>query len=283
MNTTPKGRVDTIVLLHGLWMTPRSWENWAERYRSRGFRVLTPAWPGMDREVEALREDPGPIASLTMDQIIDHYAAIIERLPTPPIVMGHSFGGLFAQVLLDRGLGAVAVGVHPAPIKGVVRLPVSTLRAAYPVLRSPRNRHRAVPITPEEFRYAFGNTLSAEDSDRAWQRYAVPAAGHVLFEGAFANLNPDSAAGVDNGNDERGPLLLIGSDLDHVVPAAVVKAVAGLYQKSRAITYYHGFPGRSHFTVGEPGWEQVADYALDWSVEMANTRAPAIVGEAPHW
>ncbi|MEO3779440.1 alpha/beta fold hydrolase [Micromonospora sp. B11E3] len=283
MNTTRKGRVDTIVLLHGLWMTPRSWENWADRYRSRGFRVLTPAWPGMDREVEALREDPGPIASLTMDQIIDHHAAIIEKLPSPPIVMGHSFGGLFAQVLLDRGLGAVAVGVHPAPIKGVVRLPVSTLRAAYPVLRNPRNRHRAVPITPEEFRYAFGNTMSAEDSDRAWQRYAVPAAGHVLFEGAFANLNPDSAAGVDNGNNERGPLLLIGSDLDHVVPAAVVKAVAGLYQKSRAVTYYHGFPGRSHFTVGEPGWEQVADYALDWSVEMANTRAPAIVGEAPHW
>jgi pimeloyl-ACP methyl ester carboxylesterase len=283
MGTTAKGRVDTIVLIHGLWMTPRSWENWADRYRARGYRVLTPAWPGMDREVEELRRDPSPIASLTMDRIIDHYAEIIRRLPTPPIVIGHSFGGLFAQVLLDRGLGAVTVGVHPAPIKGIVRLPVSTLRAAYPVLRNPRNRHRAVPITPEEFRYAFGNTLSAEDSDWAWQRYAVPAAGHVLFEGAFANLNPNSAAGVDNGNNERGPLLLIGSELDHVVPAAVVKAAAGLYQKSRAVTYYHEFPGRSHFTVGEPGWEQVADYALDWAVEMAHTRAPAIVGEAPHW
>jgi pimeloyl-ACP methyl ester carboxylesterase len=284
MDTTPnKGRVDTVVLIHGLWMTPRSWENWARRYAARGFRVLAPAWPGMDGEVEALRDDPSPIAGLTIDRIIDHYAAIIRDLPSPPIVIGHSFGGLFTQVLLDRGLGAVGVGVDSAPIKGLVRLPVSTLRASYPVLHNPANRHRAVPITAEEFRYTFGNTMSAEDSDQAWQRYAVPAAGHVLFEGAFADLSVDSAASVDNGNNDRVPLLLIAGGEDHVVPATVVRSNAGLYQKSRAVTAYHEFPERSHFTVGEPGWEQVADFALDWAVEMANTRSPAVVGEPPHW
>ncbi|MFF5171802.1 alpha/beta hydrolase [Micromonospora sp. NPDC000089] len=283
MGTAPTGRVDTIVLIHGLWMTPRSWEGWARRYRSFGFRVETPAWPGMEGTVEALRDDPAPIAGITLDRIIEQHAALIGSLPNPPIVMGHSFGGLVAQVLLDRGFGATAVAVAPAPVRGVLRLPVSTLRAAYPVLRNPANRHRAVPITPDEFRYAFGNTLSREDSDQAWQRYAVPAAGHVLFEGAFANLDPRSAATVDNGNDERGPLLLVSGGADHVAPPQLVTANANLYRKSRAVTAYHQFPGRSHLTVSEPGWEEVADHALHWAVEMATTRAPAIVGDAPHW
>ncbi|MEH0842123.1 alpha/beta fold hydrolase [Micromonospora sp. CPCC 205711] len=283
MGSAPTGRVDTIVLIHGLWMTSRSWEGWARHYRALGFRVVTPAWPGMEGEVEALRQDPAPIAGVTLDRIIDHHTAVIRELPNPPIVMGHSFGGLVTQVLLDRGLGAAAVAIAPAAPRGVLRLPVSTLRAAYPVLRSPANRHRAVPFTPEQFRYAFGNTLSAEDSDRAWQRYAVPAAGHVLFEGAFANLDPRSAATVDPRRDDRGPLLLIAGGADHVSPPQLVKANAGIYQKSRAVTAYHEFPGRSHFTVGEQGWEKVADYALDWAVEMASTRSPAIVGEAPRW
>ncbi|MGN9918742.1 alpha/beta hydrolase [Micromonospora palomenae] len=283
MGTAPTGRVDTIVLIHGLWMTPRSWEHWARRYRAFGFQVLTPAWPGMDAEVQALRDDPAPIAGLTLGQVIDHYAALVRELPNPPLIMGHSFGGLVAQVLLDKGLGAATVAIAPAAPRGVVRLPVSTLRSAYPVLRSPGNRHRAVPITPDEFRYAFGNTLTREESDRAWQRYAVPAAGHVLFEGAFANLDARSAATVDNGRDDRAPLLLIAGGADHVSPPALVKSNANLYRRSRAVTDYQEFPGRSHFTVGERGWEKVADRALDWAVEMATTRSPAIVGEAPRW
>ncbi|MEH0820993.1 MULTISPECIES: alpha/beta hydrolase [unclassified Micromonospora] len=283
MGTAPTGRVDTIVLIHGLWMTSRSWERWAGRYRSLGFRVLTPAWPGMEAEVQALRDDPAPIAGLTLGQVVDHHAALVRELPNPPLIMGHSFGGLVAQVLLDRGLGAAGVAIAPTAPKGVVRLPVSTLRSAYPVLRSPANRHKAVPITPDEFRYAFGNTLTREESDRAWQRYAVPAAGHVLFEGAFANLDPHSAARVDNSRDDRAPLLLIAGGEDHVSPPALVKSNATLYRRSRAVTDYQEFPGRSHFTVGEPGWEKVADRALDWAVEMATTRSPAIVGDTPRW
>ncbi|MFJ6199299.1 alpha/beta hydrolase [Micromonospora sp. NPDC092111] len=275
MATAPTGRVDTIVLIHGLWMTPRSWEGWAGRYRARGFHVLTPAWPGLDREVEALRQDPGPMAGTTLGQVIDHYAAVVRDLPHPPIVIGHSYGGLAAQVLADRGLGAATVAVAPAPVKGVLRLPISTLRAAYPVLHSPANRHRAVQISPDEFRYAFGNTLPPDESDRAWQRYAVPAVGRVLFDGAFANLDPRSAATVDTGRDDRPPLLLIAGGEDHVAPPSLVKANAGLYQKSRAVTAYHEFPGRSHFTVGAPGWEAVADYALEWAVETTSTSVSA--------
>ncbi|MBY8873807.1 alpha/beta fold hydrolase [Micromonospora sp. PLK6-60] len=279
----PTGRVDTIVLIHGLWMTARSWEHWADRYAARGFRVLTPAWPGMDREVEELRADPAPIADQRIPDIVDHYAAIIRQLPRPPIVMGHSFGGLIAQLLLDRGLGAAAVGVHPASVKGVLKLPLSTLRSGFSILRNPANRHRAVPFTADDFAYAFGNTLSRPDSDAAWQRYAVPGAGHVLFEGAFANLDPHAATEVDTRRGDRAPLLLTAGGEDHVVPPSVVSANARLYRGSPAITSYREFPGRSHFVGGEPGWEAEADFALEWAVEAANMYSPTVVSEAPGW
>ena len=194
-------------------------------------------------------------------------------------MIGHSFGGLVAQVLADRGLGAATVAVASAPVKGVLRLPISTLRASYPVLHSPVNRHRGVQISPDEFRYAFGNTLQPDDSDRAWRRYAVPAAGHVLFEGAFANLDPHSAATVDTGRNDRPPLLLIAGGEDHVSPPSLVKANAGLYQKSRAVTAYHEFPGRSHFTVGEPGWE--ADRRLRPGLGGADDAGPGDGGRRP--
>ncbi|MEV4657863.1 alpha/beta fold hydrolase [Micromonospora sp. NPDC049301] len=282
MGTTPQGRVDTVVLVHGLWMTSRSWEGWAQRFAARGLRVLTPAWPGMDREVERLRDDPSPIAEQSIAGIVKHYDGLIRALPSPPIIMGHSFGGLITQLLVDRGLGAAAVGVHPAPVKGVLKLPLSTLRSAFSILRSPANRHRAVPFTPEEFHYAFGNTMSREDSDRAWQRYAVPGAGRVLFEGSFANLDPRSPARVDTGRDDRAPLLLMAGEVDHVVPPSVVRSNATLYQKSRALTAYQEFPGRSHFTVGQPGWEDIADYALDWALRAAALpREATIASEAP--
>ncbi|SCL38251.1 Lysophospholipase, alpha-beta hydrolase superfamily [Micromonospora rhizosphaerae] len=281
MASAPTGRVDTIVLIHGLWMTSRSWERWADRYAARGFRVLTPAWPGMEVEVEALRADPTPIAQQRIADIVDHYTGIIRELPRPPIVMGHSFGGLITQILLDRGLGAAGVGVHPAPVKGVLKLPLSTLRSAFSILRNPANRHRAVWFSADDFHYAFGNTMSRADSDAAWERYAVPGAGHVFFEGAFANLDPDSAAQVDTRRDARAPLLLIAGGADHVLPPSVISSNAALYQKSTAVTAYHQFPGRSHFVGGEPGWEQQADYALDWAVEMANTVSPTVVSTAP--
>ncbi|MGR6321419.1 alpha/beta fold hydrolase [Micromonospora soli] len=277
----PTGRVDTIVLIHGLWMTTRSWEHWVDRYSALGFRVLTPAWPGMDREVEELREDPTPIAEQRVADAVDHYAAIIRDLPRPPIIMGHSFGGLFTQLLIDRGLGAAGVGVHPAQVKGVLKLPLSTLRSSFSILHNPANRHRAVPFTREDFRYAFGNTLSAEESDAAWERYAVPGAGHVLFEAAFANLDPNAATKVDNKRADRAPLLLTAGGEDHVLPPSVVSANANLYRGSTAITSYREYPGRSHFVGGEPGWEEEADFALEWAVEAANEYSPTVVSEAP--
>ncbi|MFR9774797.1 alpha/beta hydrolase [Micromonospora sp. MS34] len=277
----PTGRVDTIVLIHGLWMTSRSWEKWVDRYAARGFRVLTPAWPGMDREVEELREDPAPIAAQRIPAIVDHYAAIIQGLPRPPIIMGHSFGGLITQLLLDRKLGAAGVGIHPAQVKGVLKLPLSTLRASYSILHNPANRHRAVPFTREDFRYAFGNTISQEQSDAAWERYAVPGAGHVLFEAAFANLNPDATTEVDKLRSDRAPLLLTAGGEDHVLPPSVVSANANLYRGSTAITGYQLFPGRSHFVGGEPGWEVEADFALEWAVEAANEFSPTVVSQAP--
>lgn len=277
----PTGRVDTIVLIHGLWMTPRSWEKWVDRYTARGFRVLAPAWPGMDREVEELRADPAPIADQRIRTIVDHYAAIIRELPRPPIIMGHSFGGLITQLLVDRGLGAAGVAIHPAQIKGVVKLPVATLRSSYSILHNPANRHRAVPFTREDFRYSFGNTISQEESDAAWERYAVPGAGHVLFEAAFANLNPDAATTVDTKREDRAPLLLTAGGEDHVVPPSVVSSNANLYRGSNAITSYREYPGRSHFVGGEPGWEEEADFALEWAVEAANEYSPTVVSTAP--
>ncbi|MCZ7476881.1 alpha/beta hydrolase [Micromonospora sp. WMMC273] len=279
--SAPTGRVDTIVLIHGLWMTSRSWEHWAQRYSARGFQVLTPAWPGMDREVEELRADPAPIAAQRIADIADHYAAIIRDLPRPPIIMGHSFGGLIAQLLADRRLGAAVVAVHPAPVRGVLKLPPSTLRSGYSILHNPANRHRAVPFTPEAFRYAFGNTISQEQSDAAWERYAVPGAGHVLFEAAFANLDPNSATEIDKKRSDRAPLLITAGGEDHVVPATLASSIANLYRSSTALTGYREFPGRSHFVGGEPGWEEEADFALEWAVEAANEFSPTVVAEAP--
>ncbi|MGV9766101.1 alpha/beta hydrolase [Micromonospora tulbaghiae] len=279
--SAPTARVDTIVLIHGLWMTSRSWEHWAQRYSARGFQVLTPAWPGMDREVEELRADPAPIAAQRIAGIADHYEAIIRDLPRPPIIMGHSFGGLIAQLLADRRLGAAVIAVHPAPVRGVLKLPPSTLRSGFSILRNPANRHRAVPFTPEDFRYAFGNTISQEQSDAAWERYAVPGAGHVLFEAAFANLDPDSATEIDKKRSDRAPLLITAGGEDHVVPASLASSIANLYRSSTALTGYRQFPGRSHFVGGEPGWEEEADFALEWAVEAANEFSPTVVAEAP--
>ncbi|MET8912324.1 alpha/beta fold hydrolase [Micromonospora sp. NPDC004551] len=279
--STPTARVDTIVLIHGLWMTSRSWEHWVDRYTARGFKVLTPAWPGMDQDVERLREDPTPIAAQRITPIVDHYAEIIRGLPRPPIIMGHSFGGLIAQLLMDRGLGAAVVGLHPVAVKGVLKLPLSTLRSGFPILRNPANRHRAVPFTREDFRYTFGNTISPEASDAAWERYAVPAAGHVFFEGAFANLDPNSAIAADTTRSDRAPLLVTTGGEDHVVPPSLASAAANLYRGSTAITSYREFPGRSHFVGGEPGWEEEADFALEWAVEAANEFSPTVVSTAP--
>lgn len=180
--------------------------------------------------------------------------------------MGHPFGGLFTQVLLSRGLGAAGVGIDSAPAKGILSLPLSTLRSAWPVLHNPANVHHAVALTPEQFHYAFTNTLSAEESLAVFKRYAIPGPGHVLFEGALANVNPHSAFAVDFKQTDRAPLLFIAGGADHIVPASANRANVKHYRTSPAISAYREFPGRSHYTLGQDGWEEVADFALDWAL-----------------
>jgi pimeloyl-ACP methyl ester carboxylesterase len=263
---TTEPRSDTIVLIHGLWMTPRSWEHWVERYTAAGYRVLAPAWPGLEGEVEGLSADPTPLTRLDVTTIVDHYERIIRDLDRPPMIVGHSFGGAFTQLLLDRGLGAAGVVLSSAPVRGVLRLPFSSIRATLPVLRNPANRRRAVPLTPAQFHDAFANTLTAAESRKAYDRYHVPAAANVLFQGALANLNPKAPTRVSFTNPNRAPLLFIAGGADRLIPAAVNRENTRRYRRSSALTAYREFPGRSHYTVGQPGWEEVADFALSWAL-----------------
>jgi pimeloyl-ACP methyl ester carboxylesterase len=264
---------DTIVLIHGLWMTSLSWEWWVERYSNRGYHVIAPNWPGMDVHIGQLRRDPSPIARLDAGEIADHYECIIRQLARPPIIMGHSLGGAFVQLLLDRGLGAAGVAIDSAPVKGVLGLPFSTIRSAWPILRNPGNLNRAVGLTAKQFHYAFTNTLSEQASASVYERYHVPGAGRVLFQAALANVGSRTVFRVDFSRAERAPLLFIAGGKDHVVPAWINKSNAAHYRrKSKAITGYKEFPGRSHYTLGQDGWEEVADYALNWAARNATAR-----------
>ncbi len=268
---------DTIVLVHGLWMTPRSWEQWVGHYEKLGYRVLAAGYPGFEIEVEALRAKPEIIANLTVPETVDHLASVVAQLDRPPIIMGHSFGGVMTQLLLARGLGASAVVIDSAPTEGVRVNPPSQARSLFPVLKNPANRHRAVGFTPEEFHYAFTNTLSREESDEVYERYHIPASGNWVWAyGLIANFKPGHQdTWVDYGRDDRAPLLFIGGGADHIMPPSVNKANAKKYDKSSGLTEYHEFEGRSHWTCGEPGWEAVADLALDWSLRHARPFAPA--------
>jgi pimeloyl-ACP methyl ester carboxylesterase len=273
MSTTSPA--DTIVLVHGLWMTPLSWEHWIPRFEAAGHRVLAPAWPGFDRDIDDVRRDTKPYEGLGITEIADHYDAVIRALDGPPIIMGHSFGGLVTQILLDRGLGASGVAIHPAQPKGIFALPLSTLRVTWPVLSNPANKGKAKPLTAKQFHYAFCNTLSEQESNAAYERYAVPGPGRPLFQAGLANFNPKAASKVNFGNDTRAPLLIMGGSVDHVVPAKTTRTNFKLYHKSKAISEYKEFPGRSHFTVGQDGWEEVADYAVNWAKSHSATYASA--------
>lgn len=257
---------DTVVLIHGLWMTPLCWENWVARYEAAGLRVLAPAWPGLEgRDVDDVRRDPSALDGLGITDIVDHYDRIIRALPAPPIVMGHSFGGLFTQLLLDRGLGAAGVAIDPGQTKGVLRLPISTLRSAWPVLGNPANRKRTVALTPEQFHYGFANCLTAAESRAVYDRYHVPGAGRLLFQAGLANVTPHAATTVDYGNPDRAPLLIVAGGEDHIVPPSVNRENARRHGRSPAVTAYQEFPGRCHYTLGQDGWERVADFALEWA------------------
>lgn len=258
-----------IVLIHGLWVTALSWEHWIKRYTDRGYHVIARSWPGMDIGIEQLRADPSRVAHLGVTEIVDHFDRIIRQLDRPPILIGHSFGGLIVQILLDRGLGAAGVAIDPAPVKGILKLPLSTLRVGFPALRNPANVKRAVPLTPEQFHYAFTNTLTAEEAAEVYERYEVPGPDRVLFQASLANLTPNAVTRVNFNNNDRAPLLLIAGGKDNIAPASLTRANYDLYHNSKALTDYREFPERSHFTIGEKGWEQVADVALDWATQHA--------------
>jgi pimeloyl-ACP methyl ester carboxylesterase len=271
----------TVVLIHGLWMTPSSWAGWKSRFEARGYTVLTPTWPRMEAGIEAIRADPSGLGGLGITEIVDHHAAVIEALPEPPIIMGHSFGGLFTQLLLDRGLGAAGVGIDAAQIKGVLPLPLSVLRSAGHILANPLNYNGLAKLSAEQFHWAFANTLSEADAKAVYDAQYIPGPAKPLFEGATANLNPKAASKVDVKRDDRAPLLLMVGSEDHIVPPAIARANHKLYRHSTAITELKEWPGRSHFIAGEPGWEEVADYALGFAERVtASPPPPALASEA---
>jgi len=273
-NATDATAPDTIVLVHGFWVTPRSWEKWVERYEGKGYRVLTPTYPGFEVEVEALREDPSPIEALTFPAIIEHIGGIIDGLDKPPIIIGHSAGGALTQILLDHGYGAAGVAIDSVPPEGIWVTPVSQIRSLFPILKNPANRRKAVGFTPEQFHYAFANTLSREESDKVYERYHIPASGRLVWVGATANFTPGHQEDyVDFRNEDRAPLLLIAGSEDNIMPPAVNQSNAKHYRRAKSPTDYKEFEGRSHYSViGGEGWEEVADYALEWATEHATTR-----------
>jgi pimeloyl-ACP methyl ester carboxylesterase len=267
-------KTNTIVLIHGAWMTPRSWAPFRGFYEQRGYRVLTPPWPRLEGEVEEIRRDPSEMAGLGMAEIVEGYERIIRLLDEPPIVMGHSFGGLCVQMLLDRGLGVAGVAIDAAAPKGVLRLPYSQIRALSPVLLNPANVRRAVPLDFEQFRYAFANTMTEREAREAFQLNAIPTPGRIFFQAGLANLNPWAATKVDYRNDRRAPLLLIAGSEDHTVPASVTRANFRKYRRSTATTDFAEFPGRSHLIVAQKGWEEVAEHALNWAQKHAELPTP---------
>jgi pimeloyl-ACP methyl ester carboxylesterase len=263
-----------IVLVHGFWVTPRSWENWKAHYEARGHTVIAPAYPGFEVEVEALNEDPTPIQEVTVPEIIDHLEAEIAKLDSPPVIIGHSAGGAFTQILLDRGNGVAGVALNSAPTEGVPVVPFSQLKSTFPVLKNPANRHRAVGFTHEQWQYAFTNTFSEEDSRRLYERYAIPASGAILFDSVLANVKPGhQETWVDYKNDDRAPLLFVSGSEDHIMPPKVQASNAKHY-KSDTITEVRLYEGYAHLLPAQEGWEEIADYVLDWALEHAVTPAP---------
>ena len=259
----------TVVLIHGLWMTPLAWEHWVDRYEARGCTVLTPGYPGIGQDeagLRALRADPELVAGIGVREVMDYLTEYIGKLDARPVIMGHSFGGTFAQLLVGSGLGSAGVSIDGAGVKGIKALPFSELRSTFPILKNPANSKRTIALTPEQFHYAFTNTLTEEASRQAYDRYAAPAPGRILFQGSLADFTHDAATTYDFANDDRAPLLFISGGSDQILPPVVQREN---YEKnvkhSTAITAYKVFDGRDHFTCGEPRWEAVADFALDWA------------------
>ncbi|MEK7949811.1 alpha/beta hydrolase [Luteolibacter soli] len=263
-----------IVLVHGLWVTPHCWDKFRSYYESRGHQVLTPAWPGVSDDAAAMRRDASSLNSVGAEQVIEHYAEIIRGLPEAPIIIGHSYGGVITQVLIDRGLGAVGVAIDSVPPKGVYILPLSTYLALLPAFLKPATLRGTFLFTLRQFWKVFANTLSETEVREAYESVAIPASGRAIFQAALANFMVNAPTFVDFANDKRSPLLLIGGEKDVIMPSALNRKNFRKYRSS-AITEFKEFPGRSHYIIAESGWEEVADYALSWATAQADSRESA--------
>jgi non-heme chloroperoxidase len=251
-----------VVFIHGLWLLPSSWDRWAQVFDEAGYASLTPGWPDDPATVAEANAHPEVFADKTVGQVADHYAEVIGRLDRAPVIVGHSFGGLLAQILAGRGLAAATVAVDPAPFRGVLPLPISALKSAWPALHNPANRHRAVPLTYEQFRYAFANAVDEDEAKQLYSTFAVPAAGVPLFQAAAANLNPWTEAAVETEDPARGPLLLMSGEKDHTVPWALTHASYERQVRNEGVTEIVEMPGRGHALTIDAGWREVADTAL---------------------
>jgi pimeloyl-ACP methyl ester carboxylesterase len=253
-----------VVFIRGLWLHATSWAPWIELFREAGYDPIAPGWPGDPDSVQAARADPDALADHGIEEVTRHYAAIIEGLPERPVLIGHSFGGMIAEKLLGEDYGAGAVAIDAAQIKGVLPLPLSSLHSTLPVFKNPANKHKAVSLTAEQFRYSFGNAVTEEESNDLYEQWSIPAPGRPLFEAAAANFELHSPAKVNIRNDDRGPLLLVMGGRDHTVPEAITKATLKQYRHSGAITELIEFPDRGHSLTIDSGWRAVADECLTW-------------------
>jgi pimeloyl-ACP methyl ester carboxylesterase len=251
-----------IVFVHGLWLLPSSWDRWATVFEEAGYTALTPAWPDDPETVDEANAHPEVFAGKSVGDVADHVEGFIRGLARKPAIIGHSFGGLLTEILAGRGLGAASVAISPAPFRGVLPLPISALKAAGPVLSNPANRHRAVPLTFDQFRFGFGNAVSEEEAKELYATFAVPASGEPIFQAAAANLNPWTEAKVDTKNPERGPMLIIVGEKDHQAPDAIAEASFKKQKRNEAVTEFAVIPGRGHSITVDSGWREVADTAL---------------------
>src|SRR6201994_1199814 len=275
---------DTVVLIHGLWMTPLAWEHWVSRYEARGFTVLTPGYPGIgqgEAGLKELRANPDAVAGIGVREIMDYLTDYITRLDAAPIIMGHSFGGTFAQLLVGNRLGSAGICIDSAAVKGINAMPLSEVRSVLPVLDNPANINKASTLTPKQFHYAFTNAQDDVVSQQAYDCYSAPTPAKVLFQGGFAAVTPHAAPTFNFADDDRAPLLFIAGGSDHILPPAVKR---GNYEKnakhSTAVTAHKVFPGRDHYTCGEPGWEAVADFALHWAPNPVTGEPEPVTGTA---
>jgi non-heme chloroperoxidase len=250
------------VFIHGLWLLASSWDRWAGMFEAAGYAAVQPAWPDDPDTVAQARAHPEVFAGKKVGQVADHFAAVVEQLTKKPAVIGHSFGGLLAQMVAGRGLAAATVAIDPAPFRGVLPLPLSALKAASPVLRNPANRNKAVPLTYAQFRYAFVNAVDEQEAKELYATYAVPAPGAPIFQAAVANVNPRTEVRVDTMNPNRGPLLIIEGERDNTVPWAIAHASYTRQKRNPGVTEIQKIAGRGHSLVFDSGWKEVADAAL---------------------